>query len=225
MREKKAILLDFYGTVVYEDDKVIDSICQKIKESANCQASKSEIGTYWWDCFYELVSNSFGGKFETQRILELKSLEDTIKYFQAEINPSEESQLLFDYWTRPDIFPDAKEFLEKTDVPVCIVSNIDREDILRAIDYHNLKIEYLVASEEARSYKPRPELFKMALDRLSLTPDEAVHVGDSLVSDVFGAQNLGIKAVWVNRKNKTRKNDIVPDKECINLLELLNVKL
>jgi FMN phosphatase YigB (HAD superfamily) len=29
-----------------------------------------------------------------------------------------------------------------------------------------------------------------------------VHIGDSLTSDVEGAQALGINTVWINRKNK-----------------------
>ena len=35
-----------------------------------------------------------------------------------------------------------------------------------------------------------------------LKPEEVVHIGDSLSSDVKGAGALGIKAIWVNRSKK-----------------------
>jgi len=37
------------------------------------------------------------------------------------------------------IFGESKEFFEKAPVPAYIVSNIDRNDVLRAIEYHGSK--------------------------------------------------------------------------------------
>lgn len=225
MKNKKAILLDFYGTVVYEDYSVIDSICEQIKSNSNSNPSNQEIGYYWWDCFNTMCSNSFGEMFESQRMLELRSIEKTLGKFNANIDPVKVSQLLFDYWAKPPIFPESKEFLEKVELPVCVVSNIDRQDILQAIQHHNLDVTHIVTSEDARSYKPRSEIFRFALNKLSLTPDDVLHIGDSITSDILGAQSLGIRAVWINRHNKTRKNNILPDIECSNLCDLFKVEL
>lgn len=38
----------------------------------------------------------------------------------------------------PPIFEESKEFFEKSPVPIYIVSNIDRNDILQAIEFHGL---------------------------------------------------------------------------------------
>lgn len=43
----KAIFLDFYGTVVHEDDEIIPLICQKIKETSSKDCTIQEIGQYW----------------------------------------------------------------------------------------------------------------------------------------------------------------------------------
>ena len=43
--------------------------------------------------------------------------------------------------------------------------------------------------------KPEPPLFRMALERLGLRPDEAAMVGDSVPSDIRGARRVGMRAV------------------------------
>ncbi|MBI1999652.1 MAG: HAD-IIA family hydrolase [candidate division NC10 bacterium] len=46
--------------------------------------------------------------------------------------------------------------------------------------------------------KPMPHIFRVALHRLGGVPaDEAAMVGDSLASDVRGAQALGLKTIWL----------------------------
>lgn len=45
--------------------------------------------------------------------------------------------------------------------------------------------------------KPAPEPFERALEALAATPDRAVHVGNSLATDVAGARAAGVAAAWV----------------------------
>lgn len=52
--------------------------------------------------------------------------------------------------------------------------------------------------------KPDPEPFHRALSVLDVTPDSTVHVGNSLSSDVAGAQAAGVGAVWLS-------DDAAPD--------------
>lgn len=55
--------------------------------------------------------------------------------------------------------------------------------------------------------KPSPDPFHHALDQLGGDPERAVHVGNSLTSDVAGAQAAGLQAVWL------RQHDDDPDPE------------
>ena len=48
--------------------------------------------------------------------------------------------------------------------------------------------------------KPRPELFLRAVERLSGTPGEALHVGDVPELDEAGARAAGIASVIVDRR-------------------------
>ena len=45
--------------------------------------------------------------------------------------------------------------------------------------------------------KPSPEPFEAALSALSVRPERAVHVGNSLRSDVAGARAAGVETVWL----------------------------
>jgi len=106
------------------------------------------------------------------------------------------------YFRRPPLFPDAMEALARLDVPVCLVSNADREDLETALDCLGLRFDHVVTSEDARSYKPHPGIFRYALERTGWQPQRVVHVGDSLHSDVNGAQRCGLKTAWVDRPGR-----------------------
>lgn len=50
--------------------------------------------------------------------------------------------------------------------------------------------------------KPNPKIFQEALRKANIKAEEAVHVGDSLEDDVRGADQAGIKAVWLDRSGR-----------------------
>lgn len=73
-----------------------------------------------------------------------------------------------------------------------------------------------MTSEDARAYKPRPEPFRLALDRLGLCPGDVLHVGDSPASDVAGAQAL------VTRGRRRRQGPATPTMVVSSLLALVH---
>ena len=197
----KAVFIDFYGTLVFEDGECVSKISDLIYQSGNAQ-SASQVGSYWWERFKTLFENSYGENFRTQRDLEMQSLVDTINHFDSSEDGVKLSNEMFEYWVKPPIFEESKQFLDSCPVPVYVVSNIDRDDVLQAINYHGLKPAGVFTSEDAKSYKPRKELFEYALKSTGLSADEVVHIGDSLSSDVAGALAVGVRAIWVNRSNR-----------------------
>lgn len=204
----KAVFLDFYGTVVHEDGDVIRQITDIIYETGQT-ADQSEIGSFWWNEFQTMYMNSYGDRFETQRVLEEKSLGNTLKKFHSTADPVKLSRKMFAHWRRPPVFQDALEFFQSCPLPIYIVSNIDTEDIKEAIAFQNLCPAGVFTSEDARSYKPRSELFTYALRNAGLTADQVVHIGDSLGSDVRGAETAGIHAIWLNRAQRVVPEGVV----------------
>lgn len=90
--------------------------------------------------------------------------------------------------------------------------------IMDAIHYHNLTPLQVFTSEDARSYKPRSELFEKALKGTNLRPQEIVHIGDSLSSDIKGTSNLGINTIWLNRNNKEIPDGVITVASCNGIL-------
>ena len=121
------------------------------------------------------------------------------------------------------MFGDAREFLSSIKIPVCVVSNTDRADIEAAIGYHGLAFDHVVTSEDAKSYKPRPELFERALDLLGVRRDGVLHAGDSLSSDVAGANSAGVPVAWVNRFARPRPPEVSLWAEVAGLAELADL--
>jgi putative hydrolase of the HAD superfamily len=68
--------------------------------------------------------------------------------------------------------------------------------------------------------KPAPRPFAIALDRLGVSARQAVMVGNSLRSDVGGAQAAGIRAIWVNRAGQEVDGEVEPDAQITDLSEL-----
>ena len=214
----KAIFIDFYGTVVYEDGENVSKISKMIYETGKAQ-SVSQVDSYWWNRFRTLFENSYGENFKTQRELETKSLIDTIEHFCSSVDGVNLSNEMFEYWIKPPIFEESKQFFQDCPVPIYIVSNIDRADILEAIAFHGLNPQAVFTSEDAKSYKPRNELFELALKKTGLSADEVLHIGDSLSSDIKGAQNVGIASCWYNPNGK-KSESITPDYMIGNLWDI-----
>lgn len=219
----KAIFLDFYGTVVHEDDDILPVIYKKVQASAQVECTTDEIGAYWWKAFSTLFYDSHGSQFTTQRMLNVQSLAETLRHFKSDLRADSLNQEQLAHWRNPDIFVDSIPFLQALQIPVYILSNIDTDDVRAAMKAHDMEVAGVITSEDVRSYKPRSEMFDEAINRYDLQRTEVIHIGDSLISDVQGAQNAGIKAVWLNRKGKSKPEQISPDYECKDLTDVLHL--
>lgn len=54
-------------------------------------------------------------------------------------------------------------------------------------------------------------------------PNQFLMIGDSLSSDIFFANSIGIKSIWYNRKGKVNTTDNIPTLEVKSLLELKEI--
>lgn len=59
-------------------------------------------------------------------------------------------------------------------------------------------VDAIVDSTRVGSAKPDPEIFRLALESIGATADAAVHVGDTLSTDIVGAQAAGIAAIHLD---------------------------
>lgn len=77
-------------------------------------------------------------------------------------------------------------------------------------------------SSDVALWKPQPELYQLALDRLNIPAERAFFVGDTPEHDLVGARAVEMKTVY--KRNKSFKlNGIRPDAEITRLAELLDL--
>lgn len=62
--------------------------------------------------------------------------------------------------------------------------------------------------------KPDPRFFQFILEKLNATPNETVHVGNSFLHDVIGAQRANITPVFFDLR------DALPDCDCLRITDL-----
>ena len=101
------------------------------------------------------------------------------------------------------LFPDAKDALEELrglGLTLGVISNIGA-----SLDAHldRLGVGHLLTARvttlDVGASKPDARIFRRALDQAQAEPSEAVHVGDSVFTDVRGARNAGIAPVLIRR--------------------------
>jgi putative hydrolase of the HAD superfamily len=106
------------------------------------------------------------------------------------------------------VFPETTSTLEELGargIRLAVISNWDRRlpEILRNLDLTDMFDTVTVSSLEGVE-KPSPEIFQRTMDRMELSAEEAIHVGDSPLEDYSGAERAGLAAALVDRHNLFR---------------------
>ena len=79
-------------------------------------------------------------------------------------------------------------------------------------------------SEDLAVDKPNKEFFDIVLKQVgSKDPREYIVIGDSLTSDIKGANNAGIKCIWFNPKHKIIKKDVSIDYSIHDLAKVIDI--
>jgi 2-haloacid dehalogenase len=126
----------------------------------------------------------------------------------------------------PDTVPALLELKKR--YQLAVISNVD--DDLFTATAPQLKVSFnrVITAGQARCYKPCLEIFKLALARIGVPPDQVLHVGQSIYHDVIPAKSLGISTVWVNRPSPrpgvgaAKAATANPDLEVANLSDLVS---
>ncbi len=100
----------------------------------------------------------------------------------------------------PDVLPTLAALRAKG-LRLGVVSNWD-ERLPLLLERLGLAASFatIVCSAEAGVEKPDRRIFRRALERLAVAPDEALHVGDHRLEDVEGAIAAGMHAVQLDRR-------------------------
>jgi 2-haloacid dehalogenase len=82
-----------------------------------------------------------------------------------------------------------------------VITNCD-DDLFAATNARlGNRFEWIITAQRARSYKPNLNNFRLALEVIGVSPDEILHVAQSLHHDHVPAKQAGLKTTWIDRRN------------------------
>ncbi|MEV6301764.1 HAD family hydrolase [Actinoplanes sp. NPDC051861] len=192
----RGYLVDVFGTLIEDDESRVLAACKHISEMS--EMSLEAVVEDWENRIWAAAEEAHGPRFRSLAELTVRSVAETAAHFGVRMD----ARAVWAQGRTARAFEDGLRFLETVDAPVCLVSDVDRGDLERVLLHHRIVVEGVVTSEDARAYKPRPEPFLMALNKLGMDPGDVLHVGDSVDADLAGATALEIDTAFVDRRGR-----------------------
>ncbi len=125
---------------------------------------------------------------------------------------------------RPDCL-ETLATLQRSSIHVQIVSNIDDEQfepMLERLDLFRV-IDAWTSSEQADSCKPDPAIYRLAVTKAGVVPEQALFVGDSICHDVKGPALLGMRTAWLVPRDGADPGSARPNAVITALAEVLDL--
>lgn len=126
------------------------------------------------------------------------------------------------------VFLEARHDVEFFDGALEALETLARDYILGAITNGNADIRKLqldrffsfgYSAASVGVGKPAPDIFHAALRHVSARAGEAIHVGDHLVDDIHGANEVGLHTIWVNMKREALPEDACEPSHTVHQVE------
>ncbi|MFI5385498.1 MAG: shikimate dehydrogenase [Fimbriimonadales bacterium] len=99
-------------------------------------------------------------------------------------------------WKAEEFSPEVLDWIARAKqmgFGLCIISNTRRPQRLQRLS------EKLGIETVRGKFKPSRAMFRLALIKFKCTSDQAVMIGDQLITDILGANRAGINAIWVRK--------------------------
>ena len=157
----------------------------------NKVAGSEEVGLDWRQRYLQLTYQA--GPY--------RSYEGIIKEAAHEVGvPYARAEELMQRWGELEPWPETPQvvhaLLEK--VPVAVATNASIALANIAVTCLGVAMPTVVTAEEVGYYKPQPQPYRMALDRLQCPAESVLFVAGS-AADVPGASAVGLPVFWHNR--------------------------
>ena len=119
----------------------------------------------------------------------------------------EEKSHLNRVWHRLDIWPDAREGIERLRQRFLVapLSNGNLSLLTSMSKRADLRWDCILSAELANHYKPDPEVYLRAADLLGLNPEQIMMVA-AHNSDLLAAQSVGFRSAFVYRTEEYGPN-------------------
>jgi len=212
----RALVFDAYGTL-------FDPLSVRVLAEELFPGSGAALSQLWRakQLEYTWLRTLMGRYEDFWRITE-DALVFTCRSLQLPCSDERRQQLMEVYLSLP-AFPEVKGAFEKLSVmPLSILSN-GTPEMLAAVAAANGMGHFfanIFSVDSLRVYKPRPEVYGRAADKLGVAKDSIGFVSSNYW-DIAGASNFGFQTFWLNRSGATADElGVSPTAVLANLGEL-----
>ena len=203
----KAVFLDYTGTVIQEGGKDAMEMLRRCYQNSDIESMEKMLA-YWWNLIKRFEAESSNDSFLTEDEIVDKALETCANEIHLREDFAQLHKLVQRFWMYAPAFSDVKEFFEKCPLPIYIISNNGIPYVEEGMRDKGLKPAGIICGDMVRAYKPHRELFLKALEISGCKADEAVHIGDSIESDVMGALSAEIRPILLDRQGSKKCPDV-----------------
>jgi 2-haloacid dehalogenase len=192
----EVLTFDCYGTLIDWESGIWEALQPVLTNHRLAIAREKALELYG-----DLESEAEGGAYhEYKTVLQmvLEGFGSRLGFVPTPIELQQFSASVKDWPAFPDSAPALQELKKK--YKLAIISNID--DDLFAFSAQRLQVEFdwIITAQQAKSYKPSLNNFRLAFERIGLPQNKILHVAQSLFHDIAPAKALGLATVWVNRR-------------------------
>ena len=195
----KAIFIDYTGTMVKEDEPYTRELLGYFIAHSNVKTPQ-EVLKVVWGKIKEIESGCNGDAFITND----RRVEIILDYCEKNCGLKGDRNYMHEtwkkMWVQAPLFDDVKPFFERSDKPIYVISNDDLCYLEESMKIKDLHPAGIVSAEMARACKPHPDIFHKAMELAGVKPEEVIHIGDSVTSDVNAAKEVGITPIYISRK-------------------------
>ncbi len=220
----EVVSFDCYGTLIDWEGGIVSGL-RPVLSAHGVDAADDEILDLHARTEHRLQAASRPGAYVKYRDVLGEEVREAGRRWGFEPTPSE-VRALADSLRHWNPFPDTVEALRalKERYKLAIISNVD--DGLFALTACHLEVEFdwIVTAEQAGTYKPSPNNFRLALERIGVEPHRLLHAAESLFHDVAPAKELGLSTVWVHRRAQKGGFGATPPAEAEPDLEVPDLK-
>ena len=157
------------------------------------------------ECYNQRIRDAISGTDITFEEFNEKRIEFAKQNLKGDIEALNFFGLAKTPWHREceSLYPDAEYVLKKLHkygYKIGIIANQAAGTADRLEKWGLMKyISLVFSSAEEGVAKPSPEIFLKALAGAKCKPEEAVMIGDRLDNDIYPANRLGMKTIWVKQ--------------------------
>ncbi len=192
------IVFDILGTMVDEPGGIGRSVRALLPDADD--ARTSELVGVWQRHVDEQQREMLAGRrpYAASTVVDLEAATRVAAH--AGVSDADAVRSLADSAQRLEPWPDSVAALDRlaAHFPVVGLSNASRSALTRISAHAGLRWHQVLSAEDAKSYKPDPDVYRLAIANAGCSPDRLLMVA-AHAWDLRGAQAVGMRTAYVER--------------------------